>query len=96
VFADAADFLLARDPTAVVQAGRIRAASAHWLRHTAGSAMASGDIDLRHVRDNLGHENIATTSRYLHAEDDRRHAETERGHRIAWQTDVPVGAADIA
>jgi len=86
VFADAADRLLARDPAAVVQAERIRAASAHWLRHTAGSAMASGDMDLRHVRDNLGHESIATTSRYLHSEDDRRHAETERGHRLAWPT----------
>ncbi|QEI06785.1 site-specific integrase [Pigmentiphaga aceris] len=84
VFADAADSLLARNPAAVVQAGRIRAASAHWLRHTAGSAMASGDMDLRHVRDNLGHESIATTSRYLHAEDDHRHAETERGHRLSW------------
>lgn len=84
VFADAADSLLARDRAAVVQAERIRAASAHWLRHTAGSAMASSDMDLRHVRDNLGHESIATTSRYLHAEDDRRHAETERAHRLAW------------
>jgi integrase len=92
VFADAADFLLARDPAALAQAERIRSASAHWLRHTAGSAMASGDIDLRHVRDNLGHESIATTSRYLHAEDDRRHAETERGHRLAWPSanDVPT------
>lgn len=90
VFADAANYLLARDPTAIVQAERIRAASAHWLRHTAGSAMASGDIDLRHVRDNLGHESIATTSRYLHAEDDRRHAETERGHRLAWPGAEPA------
>lgn len=84
VFADAADALLATNPGAVAQAERIRAASAHWLRHTAGSAMASGDMDLRHVRDNLGHESIATTSRYLHSEDDRRHAETERGHRLGW------------
>jgi site-specific recombinase XerD len=94
VFADAADSLLARDPAAVVQAGRIRAASAHWLRHTAGSAMASGDMDLRHVRDNLGHESIATTSRYLHSEDDLRHAETERGHRIGWPgADDPAASA---
>ncbi|WP_232429547.1 tyrosine-type recombinase/integrase [Noviherbaspirillum autotrophicum] len=31
----------------------------HWLRHTAGSHMANQDIDLRHVRDNLGHESMA-------------------------------------
>jgi site-specific recombinase XerD len=59
-------------------------ASAHWLRHTAGSNMAGSDMDLRHVRDNLGHESISTTSKYLHSEDDQRHKETEEKHRLGW------------
>ena len=62
----------------------LRSGSAHWLRHTAGSNMAGGNLDLRHVRDNLGHESISTTSKYLHTEDDQRHKETEAKHRLGW------------
>lgn len=66
------------------RAQHLRSGSAHWLRHTAGSNMAGGEMDLRHVRDNLGHESISTTSRYLHSDDDQRHQATERKHRIGW------------
>lgn len=65
-------------------ADRVEQASAHWLRHTAGSHMANSDVDLRHVRDNLGHESISTTSNYLHSSDDIRHRETEARHKIKW------------
>lgn len=65
-------------------ATRIESASAHWLRHTAGSHMANNDVDLRHVRDNLGHESLSTTSAYLHSSDDVRHRETEERHKIKW------------
>jgi site-specific recombinase XerD len=65
-------------------ANRVEQASAHWLRHTAGSHMANSDVDLRHVRDNLGHESISTTSNYLHSSDDERHRETELRHKIKW------------
>ena len=58
-------------------------ASAHWMRHTAGSNMADS-MDLRNVRDNLGHSSISTTNTYLHTEDDKRHAETETMHRLGW------------
>ena len=58
-------------------------ASAHWMRHTAGSNMADA-MDLRHVRDNLGHSSISTTNTYLHTEDDQRHKETEAKHRLGW------------
>jgi integrase/recombinase XerD len=61
---------------------RLHQASAHWLRHTAGSHMMDGQIDLRYVRDNLGHESISTTSQYLHADDDDRHRATEAGLRL--------------
>lgn len=66
------------------RAAEIEMASAHWMRHTAASNMTSEDMDLKHVRDNLGHESIATTSKYLHSEDDLRHKETEEKHRLQW------------
>ena len=66
------------------RANLLRQAPAHWLRHTAGSRMADGAVDLRHVRDNLGHESLSTTSHYLHSSDDERHRQTEAKHRIGW------------
>ncbi len=66
-------------------AAHIEKASAHWLRHTAGSHQ-SDHMDLKHVRDNLGHENIATTSVYVHADDDARHDATSGGHQARWRT----------
>jgi len=66
-------------------AAHIEQASTHWLRHTAGSHL-SDHVDIKVVRDNLGHANIATTNIYLHAEDDARHDATQQAHRIGWQT----------
>jgi site-specific recombinase XerD len=63
---------------------RLRQASAQRLRHTAGSHMMDRQVDLRYVRDNLGHESISTTSEYLHADDDDRHRATEAGLRLNW------------
>lgn len=84
LFAKTADRLSQRGPEHASAAARVTQASAHWLRHTAGSHMANNDVDLRHVRDNLGHESISTTNAYLHSSDDARHAETEEKHRIGW------------
>lgn len=71
------------------QAEKLEAASAHWLRHTAGSAM-SNQIDLKYVRDTLGHVSIATTSIYVHGEDDARHDAVSGAHRMSWDA---VGSA---
>lgn len=84
IFERAAKRIEERGPELASRAQLLRAGSAHWLRHTAGSNMAGGDMDLRHVRDNLGHESISTTSRYLHSEDDQRHKETEEKHQLRW------------
>jgi integrase/recombinase XerD len=84
VFEKAAEQLRMRGPEFASRAEQLSRASAHWLRHTAGSHMADGAIDLRHVRDNLGHESLKTTSQYLHSDDDVRHKETESRHRINW------------
>ncbi len=84
VFARASRRIRERGPEFDRLSALLEEASAHWLRHTAGSSMAGTEMDLRHVRDNLGHESISTTSRYLHSEDDQRHKETEEKHRIRW------------
>lgn len=75
--------LRARGPEHEAAASHIERASSHWMRHTAGSHQ-SDSIDLKAVRDNLGHTNLATTSIYVHSEDDARHDATNAGHRLNW------------
>ncbi|GAB3552060.1 hypothetical protein GCM10027343_37110 [Noviherbaspirillum agri] len=82
VFLDTAHRLKTRGSDFELLAAGVEVASAHWLRHTAGSHMANRNVDLRHVRDNLGHESISTTSEYLHSSEDARHRETEERHKI--------------
>jgi site-specific recombinase XerD len=84
VFAGAARQLRERGAEFEARAALLEQASAHWLRHSAGSHMADQQVDLRLVRDNLGHASLSTTSLYLHADDDRRHHETDEKHRIDW------------
>lgn len=85
IFAGAAERVrLGEGSDREARAAQLERASAHWLRHSAGSHMADGNLDLRLVRDNLGHASISTTSLYLHSDDDRRHSETEQRHRIDW------------
>lgn len=84
VFEQTSARLRLRGPDYEATAARVEQASAHWLRHTAGSHMANNEVDLRHVRDNLGHESMTTTSQYLHSSDDKRHQDTEERHKIKW------------
>ncbi|NOQ65254.1 MAG: tyrosine-type recombinase/integrase [Methyloprofundus sp.] len=83
-FKQTAACLRLRGDEYIARADLVEQASAHWLRHTAGSHMADQEIDIRLIRDNLGHESLNTTSQYLHADDDKRHSETEQNHRIDW------------
>jgi site-specific recombinase XerD len=84
IFENAIDHLTSSGEPREHAAERLRQASAHWLRHTAGSHMMDGQVDLRYVRDNLGHASISTTSQYLHADDDERHRATESGLKLNW------------
>jgi len=55
------------------EAADLATATVHWLRHTAISA----DIEFRpreHVRDDVGHEDPATTERYIDTDKMERHA----------------------
>jgi integrase/recombinase XerD len=84
VFSGAAAALRERGVEYAQRANRLEQGSAHWLRHSAGSHMADQQVDVRLVRDNLGHASLTTTSQYLHVDDDRRHRETDEKHRIGW------------
>ncbi len=53
-----------------------------------GSRLAD-EVDLRHVRDTFGHASLTTTSIYLHAEDDVRHAAISASHRLGWESPLP-------
>lgn len=97
VFGNAATWLRYRGSEFEDRADELDRASAHWLRHTSGSHQADGGVDLRTVRDNLGHVSLNTTSLYLHEEEDKRHRETVKHHRMNWEARPPVakpGSAD--
>lgn len=86
IFGGAAAWLRDKGPEYADRADELERASAHWLRHTAGSHQADGGVDLRTIRDNLGHVSLNTTSLYLHTEEDERHRETVQRHRVNWDT----------
>jgi len=73
VFQRAAQAFADSDPAG---AATLLQASTHWLRHTSATHQADAGNDIRYIQKNLRHASIETTAIYLHAEDDRRHAET--------------------
>jgi len=68
-FATAADVLEDGSPAF---AEKLRRATPHWTRHTHATHLLDGGAELTSVRDNLRHSSLATTSMYLHADDERR------------------------
>lgn len=81
LFAHAHAVLSRRDPEG---AANLLAASTHWMRHTAATDMLNSGADLRTVQAILGHESIATTSIYSHAEDIKIHRDIDGKHGINW------------
>jgi integrase/recombinase XerD len=71
-------------PTNPEGADTLRAASTHWLRHTAATEMLNGGADLRTVQSVLGHVNIGTTGLYSHTDKLRTHRDLEGKHQVAW------------
>jgi site-specific recombinase XerD len=91
IFTEAADWLETRGPEFADRAAELRGASAHWLRHTAGSHQAGNGMDLLQVRDNLGHSSVVTTNIYLHTEDEKRHRDTVAHQQLKWNSGNDVG-----
>ncbi|GAA3908814.1 hypothetical protein GCM10022228_19230 [Halomonas cibimaris] len=62
-------------------AATLRQATPHWLRHTSITHQAQAGIDLHYLAESARHSRLDTTSRYLHTENARWHAEQQR-HRL--------------
>ena len=63
------------------QAAPLAEATAHWLRHTYASHAVANGVPLDVLRENLGHEDLATTSIYVRTGRDRQYQETTGKHR---------------
>ena len=56
---------------AAVKAGVNPAASSHWLRHSHATHALEGGCDLHLLQQSLGHADLGTTQKYLHARPDQ-------------------------
>lgn len=68
---------------------KLRAASAHWGRHTGITAKLDSGIDERFVQKDARHTDARTTQRYIHEEEERWHEEAQK-QRLSW-TDKKTG-----
>jgi len=66
-------------------ADRLERASAHWLRHTAGTHLMEATNDVVAVRDFLRHSDPRTTHGYLHTDKIQLHEEVSEEHLISWK-----------
>lgn len=51
-----------------IDAGRLKRASAHWLRHFCGTSMAADNVNAGAMMSLLGHSSLGTTSVYIRPE----------------------------
>ena len=80
LFARAADLL----PAGLEhKAEKLRAASAHWGRHTGITAKVDAGIEERFVQKDARHSDRRTTQRYIHEEERRWHEESQK-QRLPW------------
>jgi len=60
-----------------LKALKIRGVSFHPLRHTFGSWLAMGGVDIKTIAELMGHESIETTQRYIHIASEHKKAAVE-------------------
>ncbi len=75
LFARAADLL---PEHARFKGDKLRAASAHWGRHTSITARVDAGMDARYVQRDARHQDARTTALYTHEEDERWHDESQK------------------
>jgi site-specific recombinase XerD len=69
--------------TAEHKKDKLRAASAHWGRHTAITAKVDSGMGQRYVQKDARHNDPRTTQRYIHEEEERWHDEAQK-QRMRW------------
>ncbi len=89
LFARAAELL---GPQNSHKADKLRAASAHWGRHTGITAKVDAGMEERYVQKDARHADRRTTQRYIHEEERRWHEEAQK-QRLPWHQD-PAGPRD--
>jgi integrase len=72
------------------KAEKLRAASAHWGRHTGITAKVDAGIEERYVQKDARHADRRTTQRYIHEEERRWHEEAQK-QRLPWPGRVESG-----
>ena len=80
LFFQAADLL---GPGLEHKAEKLRAASAHWGRHTGITAKVDAGMEERFVQKDARHSDRRTTQRYIHEEERRWHDEAQK-QRLPW------------
>jgi len=80
LFAAAAERL---GPNNAHKAEKLRAASAHWGRHTGITAKVDAGMEERYVQKDARHADRRTTQRYIHEEERRWHEEAQK-QRLPW------------
>jgi len=65
------------------KADKLRAASAHWGRHTGITAKVDAGMEERYVQKDARHADRRTTQRYIHEEERRWHQEAQK-QRLPW------------
>lgn len=85
IFYAAAELL---PPQAEHKKEKLRAASAHWGRHTGITAKLDSGINERFVQKDARHTDARTTQRYIHEEEERWHDEAQK-QRLPWMGAKP-------
>lgn len=69
------------------EAAQLEKSSAHWIRHTAGSALARKGANIVDIRDSMRHSDISTTSIYMHGDKERLHDVVNTLHKLPVRKD---------
>ena len=68
---------------------QLRAATPHWLRHTALTHQAQSGVEMRYLAQTARHSRLDTTARYLHTEAEEWHDQLSRHGSGLVQDDSP-------
>jgi integrase/recombinase XerD len=66
------------EPEQPRKASKLRAASAHWLRHSYVTYLLDSGASLKVAQENAGHSDVGTTMHYRHVAQTDRHAATQQ------------------